>query len=136
MATSNLALEVGAGYVISGPKAGARLRWNFLTGDVTPYVAAGGIWSAGHSGPVVVNAGKEDEFSFHIGQAAYLQSVVGVDVQDASRFTYGFEVGWAQALNDRDLHLISGTPGDSDWKFVKAVAAGGIVVGGSVGYAF
>ena len=136
MATSHLALEAGAGYVLAGPKAGARVRWNFTTTDLTPYVAVGGLWSGGHSAPVMLNQGKQDEFSFHVGQAAYLQSVVGMDFQDRGHLTYGFEIGWAQALNRRDVRVVSGTPADMDWNFVKAVAGGGLVLAGSVGYAF
>lgn len=136
MATTQLAVEAGAGYVLAGPKGGARLRWNFSSANLSPYAAVGGLWSRGLPDTKTINQGQQDEFSFHLGQAVYLQSVLGLDYQDDNRFTFGLEVGWAQALNHRDLHVVSGKPTDADWKFVKAVAGGGIVLGGSIGYAF
>ena len=43
---------------------------------------------------------------------------------------------WSQPLNHRDLTLLSGTPGSTDWKEVRLIAGGGLVLGGSIGYAF
>ena len=59
-----------------------------------------------------------------------------VDFQDASRWSYGVELGWAQSLNRRELRVVSGTPTDTDWNEVRWLAAGGPVVAGSIGYAF
>ncbi len=135
-ATPHLIAEVGAGFVLSGPKAGARVRWNLTTGDLTPFIAIGGIWSAGRGAPQTVNQGKDDEFSFHVGQAAYVQGTAGLDYQDGDRVSYRFEVGWAQALGHRDLHVVAGTPTKADWNEVRFISGGGPVLGGSVGYAF
>ncbi len=135
-ATAHLIVDAGVGYVLSGPKAGARLRWNFTTGALAPFVAVGGIWSAGLARPQTINQGHDDEFTFHVGQAAYAQYVVGVDLQDDDRFSYRMEIGWAQDLRARDLRLLSGTPSSADWNEVRTVAAGGLVIGGAIGYAF
>ena len=134
--TPHLAVDVGAGYALSGPKGGARVRWNFLTADVTPFVALGAFASAGRSSPQVISQSGGDQFTFHVGPAAYAQAVGGLEYQSSERITYSFELGWAQALTHRDLHVISGTPDDVEWKQVRWVAGGGPVVGGSVGYAF
>jgi hypothetical protein len=134
-ATPHLAFDVAAGYVLPGPKLGARVRWNFSTEALTPYVALGGTYSAGRSSPQTIGEGG-DAFTFHVGPAAYAHGVIGLDYQDRDRVTYSFEVGWAQALNDRSLYVISGSPSAADWREVRWIAAGGPVVGGAVGYAF
>ena len=134
-ATLHLAVDVAAGYVLPGPKVGARVRWNFSTAALTPYAALGGFFSAGRSDPQTIGDGA-DAFTFHVGPAAYAQSVLGLDYQDRDRVTYSFELGWAQALNQRSLYVISGAPTQAEWREVRWIAAGGPVVGGSVGYAF
>jgi hypothetical protein len=135
-ATRHLAFDAGAGYVISVPKAGARLRWNLLTSDVTPFVAAGGFWSFGRSTPQTITEKDGDSFAFQVGPAGYAQAVAGVDVQDASRFTFRFELGWSKDLTHRDLRVLSGTPDATSWKEVRLLAGDGLVLGGSFGYAF
>jgi hypothetical protein len=135
-ATDRLMLDVGAGYVLAGPKAGARLRWNFTTASLTPYVALGAIVSRGHADPQTIKQDDGDQFQFHVGPAAYAQAVAGLDFQDRDRISYSFEVGWAQALNHRDVHVVSGTPSDKDWREVHLATDGGLVAGGSIGYAF
>jgi hypothetical protein len=134
-ATPHLAVDVAAGYVLPGPKVGARVRWNFSTAALTPYAAVGGFFSAGRSDPQTIND-DADAFKFHVGPAGYVQGVLGLDYQDSDRVTYSFEIGWAQALNERSLYVISGTPTASEWREVRWIAAGGPVIGGSVGYAF
>ena len=135
-ATDRLVLDVGAGYVLAGPKAGARLRWNFSTANLTPYAALGAIVSRGHPDAQTIKQDDGDQFQFHVGPAAYAQAVAGLDFQDQDRISYSIELGWAQALNHRDVHVISGTPSDTDWREVRLVTGGGVVVGGSIGYAF
>ena len=135
-ATPRLAVDSGAGYVLAGPKAGARVRWNFMTADLSPYVAVGAIVSAGRRGPQTITGDDGDAFTFHVGPAAFAQAVAGLDFQGRDRISYSFELGWAQALNGRDLHVISGSPSANDWREVRFAAAGGPVIGGAVGYAF
>lgn len=135
-ATPHLIADAGAGYVLSGPKAGARLRWNFTTAELTPFVAVGCTWSAGRGDPQTINHGQDDEFTFHVGPASYAQGVAGVDYQDGDRVSYRFEIGWAQELGHRDLQVVSGAPTNADWSEVRLISGGGFVLGGSVGYAF
>jgi hypothetical protein len=135
-AGSHLAFDVGAGYVLSGAKGGARVRWNFTTANLTPFVALGGVWSQGHADPQTFNQKDGDSFTFHVGPAAYAQAVAGLDYQDSDRMHLRVEAGWAQALRKRDLHVVSGTPESDEWNEVRLVAGGGVVVGGSIGYAF
>jgi hypothetical protein len=68
-----------------GPKAGARVRWNFTTGELTPFVALGGVWSAGRGAAQTTNQGKDGELTFHVGPAAYAQGTAGLDCQDQGR---------------------------------------------------
>jgi hypothetical protein len=135
-ATDRLMLDVGAGYVLAGPKAGARLRWNFTTAALTPYAALGAIVSRGHADAQTIKQDDGDQFQFHVGPADYAQAVAGLDFQDQDRISYSVEVGWAQALSHRDVHVISGKPSDADWREVHLATDGGLVVGGSIGYAF
>jgi hypothetical protein len=134
-ATPRLALEIGAGFVVAGPKAGARARWDFLDGAFTPYVALGGFASAGRAGAQSINDAN-DPFTFHVGPALYGQGVVGLETRDADRVTYGLEAGWAQDLTGRSLYVVSGHPTSKNWSEVRAIAGGGLVVAATVGYAF
>jgi hypothetical protein len=134
-ATPRFALEVGAGWVVSGPKAGARARWDFLDGAFTPYVALGAFASAGRAGAQSFNDAN-DPFTFHVGPALYGQGVAGIEARDSDRVVWSLEVGWAQDLTGRSLYVLSGQPSAKDWSEVRAIAGGGPVVAASVGYAF
>jgi hypothetical protein len=129
-------LDAGAGCVVSGPKGGARLRWNLSDDDGwTPFASAGVVHSLGpHSDQHIDGSAP---FTFRVGPETWAQLVVGFDGQDhGDRWVWRWELGWAQPLYRRELRLIAGQPSDADWTQVKLIAAGGLVVGVSVGYAF
>jgi hypothetical protein len=104
---------------------------------VTPFAAAGLLHATG-SGDSPVEAGQGANL-FHSGSGAitWLQLAVGFDSQSRDgRLVYRFETGWVVPLHDEGLQLVDGNPTDADWKAIRLVTRGKLVLGGSSGWAF
>jgi hypothetical protein len=136
MVTRHLALEAGLGLGLSGGKIGARARWNFTTSTWAPFAAAGVIHATGIDQPVEFKS-DNDLFHYKVGKATWLQLAGGLDGQGpGDHWAVRFEGGWAVPLEDDGLQVIDGNPTSDDWKAVKLVTRGKLVLGASIGYAF
>lgn len=88
----------GIGLSSMGVKIGGRVRYNFLTGEMTPFVGAGFMRASGFN-----NGEKELESAvvkFNIRPTHFARLSFGLDFISGERFTFTPSAGWAIALNE------------------------------------
>ena len=104
--TVHFAFEGGIGLSSMGVKIGGRVRYNFLTGEMTPFVGAGFMRASGFR-----NAEKEFESAivkFNIRPTHFARLSFGLDFISGERFTFTPSAGWVFPLNEgvRDVTYV------------------------------
>lgn len=103
---AKLAVEGGIGLSSMGVKTGCRLRYIFLTGEMTPFVGAGFMRASGFN-----DAEKEFKTStvkFNIRPTHFIRLSFGLDFISGERFSFTPSAGWSIPLNEgvRDIEYV------------------------------
>ena len=138
-----LALDLGAGISLMGPKAGVRARWLGEGAGTVPTLGIG-VQAATGTGYDVAEApavGPPPALFFgmggktlhaSVGPTAYVQLVGGAQVRRGS-FDATFLVGWSGVAAGHDVRTDAPpNPDQQDW--LDLVTGGGIVVSASFGF--
>jgi hypothetical protein len=138
--TPNFTLDLGTGLSLTGFKGGFRGRYNFLTGQVTPFVGAGVLGSTGLgvvSGDFHGNGSNnpKDQVTIRVRPTVAVQTVAGIDWTNLSGFTLLSTLGYCFVLND-NVDVIAGTPTHEDQRAFDILFGSGVVVAMSAGYTF
>ena len=129
-------LEAGVGLSAEAAKFGVRGRWNFLTGEWTPFLGAGFLYGTGFGG-----AGQIDDsnparvFTYTIGPSPFLQLVGGMEYQSRTGFNFLAAAGYARLLR-HNLTILAGAPTDDDTAGLRIATGSGPAISLSCGYAF
>jgi len=127
----HVTLEAGLGFAAEGAKAGLRARYNFQTGEWTPFVGAGFLYGTG------VPAGSPDSkgFQYSIGASPFLQFVAGYEYQSRNGFAFTAAAGYAQLLQP-NLNILAGHPTQDDLSAIRIATGSGVVLSIAIGRAF
>jgi len=128
------AIDTGAGLSLTGWRAGARARANFLKGDWTPFVGAGFSYASGSNGQPVPVQGKNEKANLHIFKSPFLQLAAGVNYTGAEGFAFTATTGYSLLLRDHNTSFVDGSLAAYDDQ--KLVYRGGVIVSFAFGYAF
>ena len=115
----HLTVEAGVGLSAEGPKFGARVRYNFLVGEWTPFFGAGFLYGTGVR-----------QSTYTVGPSPFMQLVGGIEYQSRTGFTWLGALGYAWLLRE-NLTTFRGAPSG-----VGLLTGGGPVFSTSFGYAF
>ena len=96
--TPNVAVDAGLGYSRALAKVGARLRYNFITDDFTPFVAAGISVGSGSFGKILEDSDPVLNARYAVGISPYAQVLAGVSYQEKSGFSLMAGLGWSHLL--------------------------------------
>lgn len=129
--TPRFALDSGIGFSSAVAKLGARLRYNFITDDFTPFVAAGLSVGTGSFGQTLYR----DEARYTLGVSPYAQALAGVTYQRRSGLALMAGVGWSQLLVPRNFAW-KAAPTPRQRKEMPIEVASGLLASFAVGYAF
>lgn len=132
----NVSVDLGAGLSGEGWKTGLRARYNFLTGEFTPFVGAGMTagWGTGGSTIEIITTGEP--LVFTLGLMPYAQVVGGLDYTNSGGFTFLLTLGYA-ALVRNGVQIVSGGPPDNLQQAALNLAYGsGVSLGLALGYSF
>jgi hypothetical protein len=138
----HVAFDLAGGFSLLGWKTGVRGRYNFLKGNMTPFVGVGFNATSGlgefTSDPKDDPNADADAVPFTLDvKASYLvQYVVGFDFLHKRGFNMVGTLGYAQLLNDNNLRLVDGKLTRNEQRAVDVVFKGGLVLSLAAGYAF
>lgn len=136
----HVSFDFGAGLSLLGWKVGARARYNFLTGRVTPFVGIGGMHGGGFNTPIELSTMDDDpsreKLNVKIRQSAWLQTVGGVDWIAPSGFTLIGTTGYAFLLSHDPVEVVTGTPTAQDEEAFDVAFRSNIVITVALGYTF
>lgn len=135
----HFSLDFGAGLSLLGFKTGARARYNFLLGRVTPFIGVGGMHAGGFSdSPITINEDQpeREKVNIKIRPSGWLQTVGGIDWVAPSGFTLVGTLGYAFLLTRDPVQVVDGTPNDQDREVFDVLFHSGIVMSVSLGYSF
>lgn len=138
----HLAFDLGGGFSLTGWKAGARVRYNLLTSNMTPFIGIGGNATSGLGEFTSDPADREHKepgavpFTLDIKPSYFLQYVVGFDFLHHRGFNMLGALGYAQLLNDKNVILVDGELTHDEKQAVDFIFKGGIVISLAAGYAF
>lgn len=138
----HLAFDLAGGFSLLGWKSGVRGRYNFLKGNMTPFVGVGFNATSGlgefTSDPKDDPNADADAVPFTLDvTASYLvQYVVGFDFLHKRGFNMVGALGYAQLLNDNNLRLVDGKLTRNEQRAVDVIFKGGLVLSLAAGYAF
>jgi hypothetical protein len=130
----HLTVEAGVGLSAEGPKFGARVRYNFLVGEWTPFFGAGFLYGTGLQG-ARVDSTSPHVFTYTVGPSPFLQLAAGLEYQSRTGLNFLAAAGYARLLQ-RNLTVISGSPTDDDLQPLRLLTGGGLVASASLGFAF
>ena len=129
-----LALDAGLGLSLTGLRAGAGARFNFLTSSWTPFVGGGFSYALGSGAKPVETTLKGDTVKFQVLRSPFLDLTTGVNYTGADGFAFTATTGYAILLRDHNTHYVEGSRQAFD--DVRGIYKGGLVLALAVGYAF
>ncbi len=139
-ANPHLAFDLGGGFSLLGWKAGARARYNLLTGNMTPFVGFGANATSGLgeiTDPGDERRGPESvPFTLDIKPSYLLQYTVGFDFLHRRGFNMLGAIGYAQLLNKHNIIVVDGSLTSDERQAINAIFKGGVVISLAAGYAF
>jgi hypothetical protein len=103
---AKLAVEGGIGLSSMGVKTGCRLRYNFLTGEMTPFIGVGFMRASGFKDAEKVF--KTSTVKFNIRPIHFIRLSFGLDFISGERFSFTPSAGWSIPLNKgvRDVEYV------------------------------
>ena len=102
--TPHIALDGGVGAASTVAKLGARVRYNFLTDDFTPFVAAGVSVGTGSFGKILEDEHVVLNARYSLGVSPYAQALAGVAYQNSWGFSVLAGLGWSHLLVRSNLY--------------------------------
>ena len=140
----HLSFDLGAGLSFLGWKTGLRVRYNILTGPVTPFIGVGVIGAGGlGDSPFPINDDTKNDtvppretVNIKVLPSAWLQTVGGVDWTAPGGFTLVGAVGWANLLSHDPVEVLSGEPNSEERQAMDVLFRSGIVITTAIGYSF
>ena len=129
-----LALDTGLGLSLTGGRVGARLRANLLTGEWTPFFAAGFSYAGGTAGQDTDITSKGEKATYRVYKSPFLQVGAGVNYTGTEGFVFMATAGYSLLLRDHNTFFVEGSR--SAYEDVKPLYDGGIIVSVAFGYAF
>jgi hypothetical protein len=135
-ANPHLTFDLGVGLAIVGGKLGLRARYNFLEGNVTPFLGAGFIGATGFDAPTRDLGSDDSELNLELKPSAFLQTVAGIDWTRDTGFTFITAIGYATMLTRDNLVIITGEPTEDEKKGLDIAFRSGIVISIALGYSF
>jgi len=138
----HLAFDLAGGFSLLGWKAGARVRYNLLTSNMTPFVGVGANATSGFGEFTDPGDGRQGAnvkgvpYTLDVRPSYLLQYTLGFDFQHRRGFNMVGALGYAQLLNDHNLIIVDGELTSDERRAVNAIFKGGIVISLSAGYAF
>jgi hypothetical protein len=134
----HVSLDLGAGLSLLGWKVGARGRYNFLEGPVTPFLGVGVMGAAGFGdSPIPINDKNDNNtINIKVQPSAFVQAVGGVDWTRKNGFTLLSTVGYAFLLSHDPVQIVSGTPTRDEERAFDAFFRSSIVLTTAIGYSF
>lgn len=137
----HFSLDFGAGISLLGFKTGARARYNFLLGRVTPFVGVGGMHAGGFSdSPITINENDPDpnreKVNIKIRPSGWVQTVGGIDWVAPNGFTLIGTVGYAFLVTRDPVEVVTGTPDQDNRDAFDLLFHSGVVSTIALGYSF
>lgn len=129
-----LAVDTGLGLSLTGGRIGARLRANLLTGEWTPFFAAGFSYAGGTSGQNAEITSKGEKAKLRVYKSPFLQVGAGVNYTGTEGFAFTALGGYSLLLRDHNTFFVEGSRAAYD--DFKPVYGGGIMLSVAFGYAF
>jgi hypothetical protein len=129
-----LALDTGLGLSLTGWRVGTRIRANLLTGEWTPFFAAGFSYASGTSGQDIEISSKGEKTKLRVYKSPFLQLGAGVNYTGTEGFVFTATTGYSFLLRDHNTFHVDGSP--TAYNDVKALYDGGVIVSVAFGYAF
>jgi len=133
----HLSFDLGTGISTEGFKLGLRSRYNFLLGEVTPFVGVGLIGATGIDSPSQdLSTDGSDSLTIKIRPCGFLQAVAGVDWTSPGGFTMLGALGYAWLLGGDNVQVVTGVPDEEQEQVFDAVFRSSIVISLGIGYSF
>ena len=129
-----LAVDTGLGISLTGLRAGARLRANLLTGEWTPFFAAGMSYAGGTGGQDVDTQSKGEKVTYRVYKSPFLQLGAGVNYTGTEGFTFMATTGYSLLLRDHNTFFVDGST--AAYNDVKPLYDGGLIISVAFGYSF
>jgi hypothetical protein len=129
-----LALDTGLGLSLTGWRVGTRVRANLLTGEWTPFFAAGFSFASGTAGQDIEVSSKGEKTKLRVYKSPFLQLGAGVNYTGTEGFVFTATTGYSFLLRDHNTFFVDGSP--TAYDDVKALYDGGVIVSVAFGYAF
>lgn len=128
------AVDAGAGLSLTGLRIGARARVNFLTGEWTPFLAAGFSYAAGSGDQDLDGEARGEKFKYRVSGSPFAQLAGGVNYTGREGFVFAATGGYSRLLKKENAQYVSGSV--DGFKDVQALVKGGVLVAVAFGYAF
>jgi len=130
-----LSVDAGLGYSLVGAKLGARARFNLLTSEWTPFIAAGFLYGFGQGNRDLNLPVGSQTVVLRVAGSPFAQFVAGVDYSDAGGFTFLFTAGYAVLLRE-NLTYSAGQDNALATQTLNPLFHSGLVVAAALGYSF
>ncbi|HEY3665080.1 MAG TPA: hypothetical protein VGL19_03730 [Polyangiaceae bacterium] len=132
--------DLGAGLSLLGWKVGARARYNFLVGPVTPFIGLAAMGAAGFGdSPIPINDNNDpthETVNIKVLPSAWCQTVAGVDWTSEHGFTLLGTAGYAFLLSHDPVEVTSGVPTKDEERAFDIAFRSNIVATIALGYSF
>jgi hypothetical protein len=129
-----LALDTGLGLSLTGWRVGGRVRYNFLTGDWTPFLGGGMAYASGFADQELDAQYGVDKAKMKVKASPFAQLAGGVNYTGTEGFVFTAAAGYSFLLRDKNTEYVSGSV--DAYNGVKGIYGGGIIVSVAFGYAF
>lgn len=129
-----LALDSGLGLSLTGWRIGGRVRYNFLTGDWTPFLGAGAAFASGYGDQAIDAQYGTDKAKMKVAPSPFAQVAGGVNYTGTEGFVFTAAAGYSFLLKDKNTTYVSGST--DAYNYVKGIYDGGIILSVAFGYAF
>jgi hypothetical protein len=133
--TPHVSLDGATGLGLEGWKVGGQVRYNFLLSSLTPFVAAGFMWTSGINNNVYQDANNPSAPVVHVSSAPFAEAVAGLDLTTRGGFELRMSLGYARVLSN-NLTFVGGSPTPDDVSAWRIVTGSGLVASLGIGYAF
>jgi len=127
------AMDTGLGLSLTGLRLGIRARANLLTGEWTPFLAAGLTYANGTGGKTAEVQSKGEKAELEVLPSAYVQFAGGVNYTGGEGFVFMATTGYALLLEKNTRYVSGNLPAYNDQ---KVLFRGGLIVSVAFGYAF
>jgi hypothetical protein len=129
-----VAIDTGVGLSITGFRAGARVRTNFLTGEWTPFLGAGVSFAGGSGGQAVESESGGEKTKLEVLGSPFAQFQGGVNYTGTEGFVFTGTTGYSLLMKKENTRYVSGSL--DAYKDIQLIYEGGLIVSVAFGYAF